>query len=85
MLTYVLAGLVIISLLFPLEARINTDSPFRLFGFLFTGVGALVYLSGEPNLLVWAGVAIVALSYFIDLWDYARGKPEHERRKRPGQ
>jgi hypothetical protein len=85
MLSYLLATLAIVSVLFPLEKRINTESLFRLFGFLCTGVGALVYLSGKPNLLVWAGVAIVVLTYFIDLWDYARGKPSYERRKRPGQ
>lgn len=80
-LNYLYAALVVLAPICALEKRINTEDPIRLFGLFLAAVGALVALSGRDNLMVWIGVVIVILTYLIDLWDYARGKP-YERRKK---
>lgn len=77
---YVYAFIAFASMFCVLERKVDTDHLIRAFGFMVAGVGALVELAGRDNLVVWVGVMVVALTYFGDLWDWARGRPKDDRR-----
>jgi hypothetical protein len=77
---FVYALIAFASMLCVLERKIDTDQIIRSFGFLVAGVGAHVQLEGRENFIVWIGVIVVILTYVVDLWDWACGKPKHDRR-----
>jgi len=81
---YFYGSLIALTLWMALKKSIDTTDIIRLLGLGATFVGAVIALSGQPNVTVWFGLTVVLFTYINDLIAFCKKKqPKYDRRSKP--